>query len=36
MFLCFSTARKITLKLVTVFFFLVAGKADNILILKKL
>jgi len=36
MLLCFGTARKITLKLVIVFFFWVAGKADNILIFKKL
>ena len=34
MFVCFSTARKITLKLVTVCFFWVAGKSDNILISK--
>ena len=32
MFLCFNKARKITLKLVTVFFFWVAAKDDNILI----
>lgn len=35
-FLCFGTARRTTLKLVTVFFFWVTGKADNILIKKKL